>query len=236
MLDFGLAKAYAGTAMGDETVLETLAENAESAKGVLLGTPAYMSPEQARRQPADHRSDVWAFGCVLFEMLTGRTPFKGNTLSDTIAAILEREPNLADLPRHLNPGIRRLLERCLDKNPKRRWHAIADVRLEIEETLSSPAGALGEATPQRRHLLPYAATLAMAVVVAAVGGWYLKPPVPTEPSPMTRFHLELPDDQAFGPRSLRGRRNPVLHVDAKCCAHTLCCGHNDPKSFYRADS
>ncbi len=199
VLDFGLAKAYAGTAMGDETVLETLAENAESAKGVLLGTPAYMSPEQARRQPADHRSDVWAFGCVLFEMLTGRTPFKGNTLSDTIAAILEREPNLADLPRHLNPGIRRLLERCLDKNPKRRWHAIADVRLEIEETLSSPAGALGEATPQRRHLLPYAATLAMAVVVAAVGGWYLKPPVPTEPSPMTRFHLELPDDQAFGP-------------------------------------
>ena len=117
VLDFGLAKAYAGTAAGDETVLETLTEDAEGGKGVLLGTPAYMSPEQARRQPADNRSDVWAFGCVLYELLSGKTLFKGNTLSDTIGAILEREPDFSALPPHLSPGIRRLLERCLAKKP-----------------------------------------------------------------------------------------------------------------------
>ena len=136
VLDFGLAKAYAGTAVGDETILETLTEDAESGKGVLLGTPAYMSPEQARCQPADHRSDVWAFGCVLFEMLSGKTLFKGNTLSDTIAAILEREPEFGTTPTDLSPAIRRLLKRCLEKNPKRRWQAIGDVRLEVEAALT----------------------------------------------------------------------------------------------------
>ncbi len=132
VLDFGLAKAYAGTAVGDETVLETLAEDAESGKDVLLGTPAYMSPEQARRQPADHRSDVWAFGCVLYELLTGKTLFKGNTLSDTIAAILEREPDFGAMPDDLDPALRRLLERCLERTPKRRWQAIGDVRIAME--------------------------------------------------------------------------------------------------------
>ena len=111
VLDFGLAKAYAGTAVGDETILETLTEDAESGKGVLLGTPAYMSPEQARCQPADHRSDVWAFGCVLFEMLSGKTLFKGNTLSDTIAAILEREPEFGTTPTDLSPAIRHAIAR-----------------------------------------------------------------------------------------------------------------------------
>ncbi len=132
VLDFGLAKAYAGTALGDETVLETLAEDSESGRGVLLGTPAYMSPEQARRQPADHRSDVWAFGCVLYEVLTGKTLFKGNTLSDTIAAILEREPDFGAMPDDLDPALRRLLERCLERIPKRRWQAIGDVRIAME--------------------------------------------------------------------------------------------------------
>ena len=195
VLDFGLAKAYAGTAAGDETVLETLTEDAEGGKGVLLGTPAYMSPEQARRQPADNRSDVWAFGCVLYELLSGKTLFKGNTLSDTIGAILEREPDFSALPPHLSPGIRRLLERCLAKKPKRRLHSIADVRLEIEEILANPQGTLAQPTPQGPRLLPYVATLAIAVVVAAVGGWYLRPSPPTEPRPVTRFEYELPEAQ-----------------------------------------
>ena len=195
VLDFGLAKAYAGAAVGDETVLETLAEDAASGKGVLLGTPAYMSPEQARRQPADHRSDVWAFGCVLYELLSGKTLFKGNTLSDTIAAILEREPDFSALPPHLSPGIRRLLERCLAKKPKRRLHSIADVRLEIEEILANPEGMLAQPTPQGQRLLPRAATLALAVAVAAVGVWYLRPLPPTEPRPVTRFEYDLPEAQ-----------------------------------------
>ncbi len=197
VLDFGLAKAFAGAAVGDETVLETLAEGAESGKGVLLGTPSYMSPEQASRQPADHRSDVWAFGCVLFEMLTGKVVFKGNTLSHTIAAILEREPDFVVLPRHLNPAVRRLLERCLAKNPKRRLHSIADVRLEIDDILSSPAGTPAQATPQGRRLLPYAATIALAIVFGALGTWYIRPVPQPEPRPVTRFDLELPDGQSF---------------------------------------
>ena len=196
VLDFGLAKAYAGTAVGDETVLETLAEDAAGGKGVLLGTPAYMSPEQARRQPADHRSDVWAFGCVLYEMLTGKTLFKQQTLSDTIAAILDREPEFGNLPTDLNPAGRRLLERCLEKNPKRRWHAIADVRLEIEAALVATAGVEGE--PRARTITPYAvAMLALGILVAAPLGWYLRPVPGPEPRPITRFHFQLPDSQEF---------------------------------------
>ena len=195
VLDFGLAKAHAGTAVGDETVLETLTEGAEGGKGVLLGTPAYMSPEQARRQSTDHRSDVWAFGCVLYEMLTRKELFKGNTLSDTIAAVLEREPDLEGLPHNLNPGVRRLLERCLEKNPKRRWQAIGDARLETEEILRNPEGTSAQSVTHKQSALPYAATLALAVVVAAVGGWYLRPPPPTEPRPVTRFEYDLPEGE-----------------------------------------
>ncbi len=203
VLDFGLAKAYSGTAVGDETVLETLAEGAESGKGVLLGTPAYMSPEQASRQPADHRSDVWAFGCVLFEMLTGKVLFKGNTLSHTIAAILEREPDFDALPNNLSPAIRRLLERCLEKNPNRRWHAIADVRLEVE---AAPAGSgSGEPgtdfKPQARPILSYAVAILMTALVAIPLAWYLRPVRP-EPRAVTRFEFDLPEGEGETPETL----------------------------------
>ena len=202
VLDFGLAKAYAGAALGDETILETLAEGAESGKGVLLGTPAYMSPEQASRQPADHRSDVWSFGCVLFEMLTGKVVFKGNTLSHTIAAILEREPDFGRLPNNLSPAIRRLLERCLEKNPKRRWHAIADVRLEVEAALASPgSGEPGtDSKPQARPILWCAVAILMIALVAIPLTWYLRPLRP-EPRAVTRFEYDLPQGGGESPET-----------------------------------
>ena len=221
VLDFGLAKAYAGTAAGDETVLETLTEDAEGGKGVLLGTPAYMSPEQARRQPADNRSDVWAFGCVLFEMLTGRALFKRNTLSDTIAAVLERETDFGELPRHLKPSIRRLLERCLEKNLKRRWHAIADVRLEIEASLASPIEA-SLASPEEvfqpsagrqsrnPNVYGYVLTaLLLGALVSFLATGYLTTQTP-EPR-VTRFHLELPEGQVL----TAARGAPLLAVSPK---------------------
>ena len=90
-------------------------------EGVILGTPAYMSPEQARGQAVDKRTDIWAFGCVLFEMLTGRGAFARDTLSDTIAAVIEREPDWNTLPAAVPPAVRRLLMRCLEKDPKRRY-------------------------------------------------------------------------------------------------------------------
>jgi len=101
--------------------------------GTILGTAAYMSPEQARGMPVDKRADIWAFGCVLFEMLTGRAPFNEETVSDIIAAILSREPDLTTLPASTPPGIRRLLKRCLEKDAKRRLHDIADARIEIDD-------------------------------------------------------------------------------------------------------
>src|SRR6185295_18203501 len=101
--------------------------------GILLGTAAYMSPEQARGKAVDKRTDIWAFGCVLFEMLTGRSPFSGETVSDTIAAILGREPAWDALPAETPAPVRRLLRRCLERDPKRRLHDIADARIEIDD-------------------------------------------------------------------------------------------------------
>jgi serine/threonine protein kinase len=139
VLDFGLAKALGPTAASaaDASNSPTLTAHATQ-MGVVLGTAAYMSPEQARGKPVDKRTDLWAFGCVLYEMLTGRSVFARGTISDTIAAILEREPDWTALPATTPASVRRLLQRCLDKDPKRRLHDIADARLEIEETLTAP--------------------------------------------------------------------------------------------------
>ncbi len=98
--------------------------------GVILGTATYMSPEQARGRPIDKRTDIWAFGCVLYEMLTGRAPFSGETVSDTIAAIIEREPDWSALPARTPPGLRRLLQRCLVKDRKQRLRDLGDARVE----------------------------------------------------------------------------------------------------------
>jgi serine/threonine protein kinase len=125
VLDFGLAKAL-GAADAEH------APAGETREGVLMGTAAYMSPEQARGLAVDKRTDIWAFGCVLYEMLTGRGAFAGDTASDSIAKILEREPDWAMLPAGTPPSIKRLLRRCLAKDPKQRLRDIADVRIEID--------------------------------------------------------------------------------------------------------
>ena len=105
-----------------------------TADGRILGTPAYMSPEQARGLTVDKRTDIWAFGCVLFEMLTGRRAFEGATITDTLARILDHEPDWNALPTDTPVPIRTLLERCLRKDPKRRLHDIADALIELEDS------------------------------------------------------------------------------------------------------
>src|SRR5437868_1876883 len=107
--------------------------------GVVLGTAAYMSPEQARGVQADHRSDVFSFGVVLYEMLTGRQPFAGETAPDVMASVLVRDADLAALPADLNPRLVDLLRRCIDKHPRKRWQAIGDVRAELENDRSRAA-------------------------------------------------------------------------------------------------
>ena len=101
--------------------------------GVIFGTAAYMSPEQARGKAVDKRADIWAFGCVLYEMLTGRQAFRGETIQDTLAAVLGREPDWSLLPADTPASVVRLLRRCLEKDPDRRLHDIADARIEIED-------------------------------------------------------------------------------------------------------
>ena len=133
VLDFGLAKPASAEALGSDPIGGTQA-------GVILGTAAYMSPQQARGQVVDKRADIWAFGCVLYEMLTGRVAFAGETVSDTIGKILEREPDWAALPPTTPAIIRRLLRRCLAKDPKQRLRDIGDVRIEIDDDRRSTAG------------------------------------------------------------------------------------------------
>jgi serine/threonine protein kinase len=149
---------------------------------MILGTAAYMSPEQARGKTIDKRTDVWAFGCVLFEMLIGRAIFTGETISDTIAAILEREPEWGALPAQTPAGIRQLMRRCLDKDPRRRLRDIGDARIEIDDVQS---GSLRDGrvapVPVGSRRLAWASTLAVIMLSAtAIGVWLLRP-TPTAP-------------------------------------------------------
>jgi serine/threonine protein kinase len=156
VLDFGLARACSSDGTGsDLSDLPTITATVLQA-GAIAGTPAYMSPEQARGQAIDKRTDIWAFGCVLYEMVTGRAAFPGETIPDTIAAILDREPEWGALPAGTAAGIGHLLRRCLDKDPKHRLRDIGDARIEIDEALTTPSvyvrlaleGAFEKAAPQ----------------------------------------------------------------------------------------
>ena len=176
VLDFGLAKAVVGDTTGrDPSQSPTLTVNG-TRDGVILGTAAYMSPEQARGKPVDKRTDVWAFGCVLYEMLTGRVPFAGDTISDTIAAILGREPEWSTP--QTPASLRRVLQRCLEKDPRRRLHDIADARIEIEDVISGAAGtpADGTAVNPRRQPVRLLWSIAAVVALVAVGAltWNLQ--------------------------------------------------------------
>ncbi|MHC4147321.1 MAG: serine/threonine-protein kinase, partial [Planctomycetota bacterium] len=126
VLDFGLAKATASEAITEETAI--------TQPGRIIGTPAYMSPEQARCKPTDTRSDIWSFGCVLYEMLTGKVPFEGETVSDTLVMLLEREPDWYALPQTTPANIQVLLHRCLEKEPHRRLRDMGDIAITLEDT------------------------------------------------------------------------------------------------------
>ena len=182
VLDFGLAKLAHPD--GDPSAQAIgMAAGLRTEAGALVGTPAYMSPEQTRGHAVDKRTDVWAFGCVLYEMLTGRAAFGGETISDTIASVLEREPEWAALPAHTPPGARQLLRRCLSKDQKRRLHDIADARIEIDDIQSSPRldGHVVSSASVRRGALAWMSALVLAAMTAAaIGAWVIRP-APTVP-------------------------------------------------------
>jgi serine/threonine protein kinase len=167
VLDFGLAKAMEPTGARSSNVSEspTITTPAMTQAGMILGSAAYMSPEQAKGRAADRRSDVWAFGVVLYEMLTGQRAFKGEDVSDTLAFILTREPDWTALPADTPPLIRRLLRRCLEKERKRRLDSAADARLEIEEAMTASSAveaAAAQSEPAPRSAWSRALTWTLA--------------------------------------------------------------------------
>ena len=135
VLDFGLAKVY-GDGPGPDLAQSPTVTASGTREGTILGTPAYMSPEQVRGKPTDRRTDIWAFGCVLYEMLTGHTAFARETISDTIAAILGRGPDWQTLPETTPASVRRLLQRCLERDSKRRLRDIGDARIDLDDGLT----------------------------------------------------------------------------------------------------
>jgi Tol biopolymer transport system component len=166
VLDFGLAKPLTDSDRSPNSPGVTT-------EGRLLGTPAYMSPEQARGLAVDRRTDIWAFGCVLFEMLCGVHPFAGTTVTDTLARILDHEPDWLVLPRALPPDVRRLLERCLRKDPRRRLHDIGDALIELDDVTRHPLGRrMLSAVRSSPGLL---LSLAGAAVLALAGTVMLRP-------------------------------------------------------------
>jgi eukaryotic-like serine/threonine-protein kinase len=167
VLDFGLAKPTARLLDDDPTI-----SIGDTAVGRIVGTPAYMSPEQARGLAVDARTDVWAFGCVLYEMIVGRPAFRGATTSDTIAKILESDPDWQALPASTPASIRRLLTRCLEKDSKRRLHAIADANFDLDEALAeSKPGVVVTSTSSQRHIGRWASVAGIVALVLAAGAW-----------------------------------------------------------------
>jgi serine/threonine-protein kinase len=188
VLDFGLAKAMEPPDVASSGVSQspTITSPAMTQAGMILGTAAYMSPEQARGQPVDKRADIWAFGCVLFEMLTGQRAFDGQGVPETLARVMEREPDWARLPATLSPGLRTYLRRCLQKDPRQRVQAIGDVRLALEGAFETAvpqtAAPAVEARWRRVALVGIAAIVASGAVVGA-GVWVaMRNAEPTPPA------------------------------------------------------
>ena len=140
VLDFGLAKAFAGDQAEVNLSHSPTLSEAATLQGVILGTAAYMSPEQARGKPVDKRTDIWAFGCVLYEMLTGKAAFQGEDITEILAAVVKSGVNLDLLPANIHFRIREVIIRCLQKEQKKRYPEISETQYEIEKVLADPSG------------------------------------------------------------------------------------------------
>ena len=204
ILDFGLAKpgptatASSGAFLNSPTITSPAAL---TMGGMILGTAAYMAPEQAKGKPVDRRADIWAFGCVLYEMLTGQRAFPGEDIGETLASILAREPDFNALPSGLTPALRALIVRCLARDPRERVASISTALYVLKSGLDavpSPAAAISAPVARRhvlRRALPVVATAVVAGTIgAAVGAWW---PRAETPKPVTRFSFLIPKGQIY---------------------------------------
>ena len=196
ILDFGLARAVLGEGLdeGDPAASPTITA-AMTAAGTVLGTAAYMSPEQARGKTVDRRADLWSFGCILWEMLTGRRLFEGDTVGDTLAAVLRADPPWDDLPEDTPPAVVRLLERCLERDPRRRLRDIGEARIRLERWRDDPSTLQESASlplaleSDRSRWIPWAVTA--ITIVLALGAWFVRSDTAPPPSPAFDVALDL---------------------------------------------
>ena len=197
VLDFGLASVAQASVSGDPRSSPTLTMSATQA-GVILGTAAYMSPEQASGKVADRRADIWSFGVLLWEMLTGRVLFKGETVSHTLADVLRAEIDFKKLPAGTPPAIRELLQRCLERDVKCRLQAIGEARVAIDRNLTHPSEELRPA--RRRSWLPWAIAAALLAILSDIGWWQAwRKTRQVEPHPLARLSVDLGPDAMTGP-------------------------------------
>jgi eukaryotic-like serine/threonine-protein kinase len=208
VLDFGLAKALEGAPQQAASNSPTLLSAAATNAGIVLGTAGYMSPEQARGHAADQRSDIFSFGCLLFEMMTSRQTFRGETVTDVIASVLKSEPELTLLPANLNPSVRDLIRRCLAKNRRDRWHAVGDLRVEIETIMTDPHGLKFHTARGIEHRSLWKRAIPIVVSafltgLTAVVVWNVRPL--QQPQGVTRFSFVLPEGEVVTDRGV----NPI---------------------------
>jgi Tol biopolymer transport system component len=202
VLDFGLAKAFEGDSAANDMGNSPTLSRAATMQGVILGTAGYMSPEQARGKLVDKRTDIWAFGCVLYELLTGKHTFDGQDTTEILAAVVKSEPDWSPLPAATPQTIRVLLKRCLQKDRTLRLRDAGDARIEIQEALSAPQGetandgasAKGIRAVGPRGLALGVGVLLLVAVITGLAVWNLKP-VPPAPRPVSRFTITLPPGQ-----------------------------------------
>ena len=194
VLDFGLAKALDTTPEGDPSQSPTLTA-AATQMGVIMGTAAYMSPEQAAGKPVDRRGDIWSFGVVLYEMLTGQRLFTGETVSHVLAKVLDRGPDFSRIPVETPTAVRRLLRRCLEKEPKRRLGFIGDARLELEEPSDSDVADPIPTTGANAWRLPALWSAVVVTVATVLAAWAVTTSTGPSDLAVTRLSIALPEGQ-----------------------------------------
>ncbi len=230
VLDFGLARAIAGdksaSALGDSPTITEMATRS----GIILGTAAYMSPEQAKGRPVDRRTDIWAFGAVLYEMLTGQRAFPGEGVSESLASVLTQAPDWAALPPATPSAVHRLLRRCLNKDVKRRIPDIGMAGIEIDDALETPEVGAGWTVPAAslavwQRPLPLLVSVALLVTATGLGVWTLTRPGPGAPTPVTQFTV-MPTE------SHRLRGNVALSPDGRTLVY-IGIREDDVSQIYR---
>lgn len=220
VLDFGLAKVFADPAEDVNLSQSPTLITGGSAPGMILGTAAYMSPEQARGKTVDKRADIWALGCVLYEMLTGRPAFAGDSVSEILAGVIKGEPDWSALPADVTRRVRDLVQRCLRKDPRQRVHDAADVRIEIEEVLAQPGGIEPPAVAalSSRHRFASIMLAVVAGVAIASVGWWLLSRSSVQPQGPLRLAIPVVPDT---PSAYQSTLAPQISPDGKTIVYAV---------------